>query len=67
MTVPHSDPQAQPPSAHTAPTGTTCVCPHCGHVHGGYDPQASTLLECLTVATEALTEAKRLVETEVLP
>ena len=44
-----------------------CVCPHCGHSHGRYDPQASAVLDCLVIATEALHEAKRLVEEEVLP
>jgi hypothetical protein len=54
--IPPPDPPAQP-----------CICPHCGHSHGGYDQQASLVLDCLTVATEALSEAKRLLETEVLP
>jgi hypothetical protein len=44
-----------------------CVCPHCGHRHSGYDAQASLVLDCLVITTEALTEAKRLLETEVLP
>jgi hypothetical protein len=44
-----------------------CICPHCGHCHGRYDLQASALLDCLVIATEALSEAKRLVEAEVLP
>ena len=56
------------PESQSVPTPEPCcICPHCGHVHGGYDQQASTLLDCLTVATEAIAEAKRLVETEVLP
>ena len=44
-----------------------CICPHCGHSHRGYDQQASILLDCLTLATDALHEAKRLIEEEVLP
>jgi hypothetical protein len=44
-----------------------CVCPHCGHRHNAYDQQASTVLDCLDVATGALHEARRLIEEEVLP
>jgi hypothetical protein len=56
-----------PESQNVPATEPRCVCPNCGHVHGGYDQQASTLLDCLTIATDALREARRLVETEVLP
>jgi hypothetical protein len=49
------------------PTTAPCICPHCGHQHAAYDARASDVLTCLTVATEALHEAKRLVESEVLP
>jgi hypothetical protein len=64
--IPPDGPHKQAPSSPPAPTGTTCICPHCGHRHG-YDSHASTVLDCLQVATEALTAAKRLVEAEVLP
>jgi hypothetical protein len=67
MIIPHSDHTPQPASCPQAPSGTTFICPHCGHSHGRYDQQASTVLDCLTLATEALSEAKRLVEAEVLP
>ena len=49
------------------PDPPDCVCPTCGHRHHGYDAQASTLLDCLDLASTALREAKRLVEEEVLP
>jgi hypothetical protein len=65
--IPEDFTHKQPPASPPATTGTTCICPHYGHVHSGYAQQASTLLDCLQAAQEALREAKRLVETEVLP
>ena len=44
-----------------------CICPHCGHRHGGYDQQASLLLDCLLIAKEALEDAQAVLEREVLP
>jgi hypothetical protein len=63
-------PDERPPTqdGSTAPCpDRPCICPHCGHSHGGYDPQASTLLDCLTLAMDALRAAKRLIEEEILP
>ena len=62
----YRDPESQniPPPC---PPERCCVCPHCGHRHRGYDQQASTLLDCLAIATDALRTARRLVEEKVLP
>ena len=60
------DNDAEPGSA-PARQNRPCICPHCGHLHGGYEQQASVLLDCLVIATVALSEARRLVEEEVLP
>jgi len=50
-----------------APPETACVCPQCGHQHSGYDSKASAVLDLLTLGADAVQEAKRLVEEEVLP
>jgi hypothetical protein len=64
--IPPDDPTLQPQNPPPwAPR--PCICPHCGHSHGAYTQQASTLLDCLTLASDALSEAKRLIEEEVLP
>jgi hypothetical protein len=60
-------PDHLPESQNVPAAEPRCICPLCGHVHGGYDQPASTLLDCLAIATDALREAKRLVEEEVLP
>jgi hypothetical protein len=65
-TPPQDKPAGAPLPEYPCPP-RPCICPHCGHSHGGYDPQASTLLDCLIIATNPLSEAKRLIETEVLP
>ena len=44
-----------------------CICPLCGHGHSAYAPLGSALLDQLVIASDALQEAKRLVEEEVLP
>jgi hypothetical protein len=62
----YRDPESQP-APPPGPPDRPCICPHCGHRHGAYDQQASTVLDCLDVATGALNEAKRLIEEEVLP
>ena len=62
-----SDKKQLPSGATPLPPDRPCICPQCGHRHGGYDPLASTVLDCLVLATDALSEAKRLIEAEVLP
>ena len=66
--MPHDD---LPHKPHRTTPG---ICPHCGHSHSAYDHQASTVLDCLVIATEALSTAteavrtlKDAIEEEVLP
>lgn len=65
--MPWNTRESQNPAPPPWPPERPCICPQCGHRHGAYTQQASTVLDCLTLATEALSEAKRLVEDEVLP
>jgi hypothetical protein len=78
--IPHNDPETPPEQmcptcgqpvrpvhAPRSTPPTRCVCPHCGHLHGPYTQTASDLLDLLTLAQEALRDAKTVVEEEVLP
>ena len=54
------------PGAAPARPDRPLFCPHCGHRHGGYEQQASDVLDWLVSAIRPLSEARRLVEAEVL-
>jgi hypothetical protein len=63
---PANDAESVPPA--TPPLGSAlCVCPSCGHAHGGYEPTASALLDCLAAIIETARAAQAIVEQEVLP
>ena len=62
--IPDESSKSKPPCP-DAPQ--VCICPLCGHGHSAYAPLGSALLDCLVLASDALQEAKRLVEEEVLP
>ena len=59
--VSHDDDREQAPR----PPGRDhpCICPHCGHSHGGYGQQASTVLDCLLATREALSTASTALST----
>jgi hypothetical protein len=61
---PANEDAAGPPA--TPPPGAVCVCPCCGHQHGGYEPTASVLIDALTLILETARAAKAIVEGEVM-
>jgi hypothetical protein len=62
VSTPANDVESVPPA--TPPPGALCVCPSCGHAHGGYEPTASALLDCLAAILDTARVAKALVEEE---
>ena len=78
--IAENTPESQNPGT-PSPPARPYICPHCGHRHRGYDPQASTVLdlalvtrEALSTATDALRTAREalgtlthVIEEEVLP